>query len=144
MNAPALTLVQLLWALGIASAFVLWPILGKFSQASGAWINALVIIGTAFSGIGLSYPVMKGQPIPSVHALGWLIVAGVINGAAVYFYATKAVEVGVPTGVFIMTVIILMVVMTPVFNYLLNGEILSVRQWAGLGAALLAIFLLAG
>jgi len=82
--------------------------------------------------------------MPTTTAFGWLLLAGLVNGVAVYFYAVKAADPQVPTGPFIMTLIVLMVMLTPLFNYLLNGDVLSVRQWLGLGMALLAIFLLAG
>ena len=138
-----MSFAHILWALGIASAFVIWPVLGKYSQASGAWVNTLVLVGTAIGGISLAFPNLRGHPTPTSTAVAWLLIAGLLNGAAVYFYAVKAVDPQVPTGAFIMTVIMSMVILTPVFNYLLNGDVLSVRQWFGLCAALLAIYLLA-
>jgi drug/metabolite transporter (DMT)-like permease len=133
-----------LWALGIASAFVFWPIIGKYSQASGAWVNTLVIVGSMIGGVYLAYPAMQDQPLPTITAFGWLLLAGVLNGIAVYFYSLKAVDPQVPTGAFIMTVIISMLVLTPLFNYVLNGDILSIKQRFGLGTAIITVFLLAG
>lgn len=144
MNTPTLTLAHILWALGIASTFVSWPILGKYSQASGAWINTIVLVGSAIGGIVLAYPNMKGMPLPTTKALILLLVAGLLNGAAVYFYAVKAVDPLIPSVPFIMTVTVLMVMTTPIFGYFLNGDVLSIRQWLGLFSAIIAIFLLAG
>jgi len=117
-----------LWALGIASAFVFWPIIGKYSQASGAWVNTLVIVGSTIGGVYLAYPAMQDQPLPTITAFGWLLLAGVLNGIVVYFYSLKAVDPQVPTGAFIMTVIISMLVLTPLLNYVLNGDVLSIKQ----------------
>jgi len=123
---------------------VAWPVLGKYSGASGAWITIVILVGSAIGGIGPAFPETRGQVMPTTTAFGWLLLAGLVNGVAVYFYAVKAADPQVPTGPFIMTLIVLMVMLTPLFNYLLNGDVLSVRQWLGLGMALLAIFLLAG
>ncbi|MDD3531043.1 MAG: hypothetical protein PHV99_00385 [Candidatus Pacebacteria bacterium] len=144
MNTPALNLSHILWALGIGTAFVMWPIVGKYSQATGAWVNTIVIIGSAIGGIAFAYTSIRVQPIPTLYACLILLAAGAINGAAVYYYSMKAADPQVPTGQFIMTVIIMMVVVSPLFNYLVSGETLSAKQWVGLGTTILSVFLLAG
>lgn len=144
MNTQALSSTHILWAFGIGAVFVFWPALAKYSQASGAWVNTIVIIGSAIGGVGLAYSSLRGQPVPTSNALLILLVAGILNGAAVYFYAMKVSDPQIPTAIFVMTVTIAMLVVAPMFDYVLNGNTLSIRQGAGLGMAILAIFLLAG
>jgi hypothetical protein len=80
MNASALSLAHVLWALGIGTAFAFWPILGKYSRASGAWVYIVVIVGSAIGGIGLAYSSLKEQPMPAMSAFRILLVAGMVNG----------------------------------------------------------------
>lgn len=143
MNATALSITHVLYAFGIGSAYALWPIIGRYSGAPGIWINTIVIIGSAIGGIALAYPSMKEQPSPSMNAIWILLFAGLVNGAAVYFYSIKAADPHVPMNAFIVTTIIVMVVMTLAFNFLLNGVVPSMKQGLGLGAAILAVALLA-
>lgn len=143
MNTPTLTLEHLLNAFGIASAFVFWPVIAKYSGASGAWVTVMALVGSAIGGAAIAYPTMKGYPIPGAKAISLLLFAGVINGIAAYFYAMKAVDPMVPNVIFIMMVVIMMIVVAPIFGYFLNGDVLSAKQWAGLGTAILAIYLLA-
>ena len=144
MNTPVLSPTHILWAFGIGTAFVIWPIVGKYSQATGAWVNTIVIIGSAIGGIAFAYTSIRVQPVPTLYACLILLAAGAINGVAVYYYSMKAADSQVPTAQFIMTVIIMMVIVSPLFNYLLNGATLSGKQWLGLGTAVLSVFLLAG
>lgn len=143
MNAPVLSLAHILWAFGIGTAFALWPILGKYSRVPGVWVYIVVIVGSAIGGIGLAYSSLKEHPVPTMNAFGMLFIVGMINGMAFFLHSTKVTDLRIPTGPYIIMVIITMVVMTPLFNYFLNGDVLSVRQWFGLGAAILSVILLA-
>jgi len=143
MNVTALSINHVLYAFGIGSAYALWPIIGRYSGAPGTWINTVVLVGSAVSGIALAYPSMKEQSLPGMHAVWILLFAGLVNGAAVYFYSVKAADPHVPMNAFIITTIVMMVVMTLAFNFLLNGVMPSVRQGFGLAFAVLAVILLA-
>lgn len=143
MNASVLSPAHILWAFGIGTVFVFWPVLGKYSQVSGAWVTTIVIVGSTIASIGFSYSSLNG-PMPTLGASGILLIAGMMNGAAFYLHSIRVTDPRIPTGPYIMAVIITMVVMTPLFNYLLNGVMLSVKQWLGLGAAILSVILLAG
>lgn len=143
MNATALSINHVLYAFGIGSAYALWPIIGRYSGAPGIWINTIVIIGSAIGGIALAYPSMKEQSLPGIHAVWILLFAGLVNGAAVYFYSIKAADPHVPMNAFIITTIIVMVVMTLAFNFLLNGIVPSMKQGLGLAFAVTAVILLA-
>ncbi|MFA5996226.1 MAG: hypothetical protein WC790_00675 [Candidatus Paceibacterota bacterium] len=143
MNATALSVSHVLYAFGIGSAYALWPIIGRYSGAPGTWINTVVVIGSAISAIALAYPSMKEQSLPNMNAIWILLFAGLINGAAVYFYSVKAADPHVPMNAFIITTIVIMVVMTLAFNFLLNGVVPSVKQGLGLAFAVLAVILLA-
>ncbi|GEM_PF-4383882 len=95
-------------------------------------------------GVGAAYLDAREQQVPSVTAIALLFFVSFFNGAGVHFQATKVVDPLVPTVSFITAIIILMLVMTPTYNFLLNGEGLTVRQWVGLGLALLTVFVLVG
>ena len=143
MNTATLSITHVLYAFGIGSASALWPIIGRYSGAPGTWINTVVIIGSAISGIALAYPSMREQPLPSMNAIWVLLFAGLVNGAAVYYYSVKAADPHVPMNAFIVTTIVMMIVMTLAFNFLLNGVVPSVKQGLGLTFAVLAVILLA-
>ena len=144
VSVTVMTFANALWAFGIAAAFVFWPTVAKYAQATNAWTTAVVLISTALGGVALSYPTTRIQDLPSAKSFAFLLLAGLLNGMAVYFYTTKAIDPTTPTTVFVMTVTTAILVVAPVFGYVLNGEVLSAKQWLGLGFALLAIFCFAG
>lgn len=140
----SLSLSAIGFAIFIAGAFASWPLIGKYTGTAGLWVNAIVLVASSVSGIALAAPHMAKIPGPSLGAMALVALAGLANGAAVYYYSVMAVNPAIPTGRFIMTVIIMMVLWSAVFAYLFFGETLNVRQWMGVAAALLAIVLLAG
>lgn len=134
----------ILWAVGIAFAFTVWPILGKVSGASGAWVGTLVVAGTLITTLIFGAKDMVQGPLFTLKALVILALAGLVNGAAVYYYSVKAVDPGVPTGIFVATMVVLMALMAPLIDWMVNGNTINAKQIAGLGAAVVAIYLLKG
>lgn len=134
----------IVWAAGIAFAFTVWPIIGKFSGASGAWVGTLVVAGTLVTTLIFGAKDMIHGPMFTMKALVILALAGLVNGAAVYYYSVKAVDPVVPTGIFVTTMVILMAVMSPLVDWAVNGSTINSKQWIGLGTALLAVYLLKG
>ena len=126
----------------IATVYAGWGILAKWSGSSGVWISILVTFGTFAAAMTLSAPQLAKEPLIGTKALLILFLAGAANGAAMYFYSLKAADPMVPTGVFLMTVFVLMVVVTPILDWGLNGSMLSSRQVLGVGMAVVAIYLL--
>ncbi len=135
---------QILWAFAIGCGFVLWPIAGKFLGMNGSWVTTIVVVGTSLSALALASQSAMASGVPSIRSCLLLLIAGVVNGVALYFYSVKAADPLVSTGVFITTVTTVMLVMGPVLGYFLNGETLSSRQVAGLIGAVVSVYLLAG
>ncbi len=135
-------LTTLLWAAGIAATFVAWPVIGKYSGASGAWIGIIVVAGSLVTTAIFGLKELTSGPMFTLKALVLLVMAGLLNGAAVYYYSVKATSTAIPTGVFIVTMSIMMVIFAPILDWLLNGNALSIRQCAGIAAAVVAIYLL--
>lgn len=135
---------QLVWALFCATAFVVWPTIGKFSGATGHWINTIVLVGSTITGVALAYPAMRAQPLPSLKAVVLISIAGLINGAAVYVYSMMTADPKIPTGTFISTVTMMMVVIGFVLAVILTGQEWTIRHIAGMTLALVGIWLIAG
>lgn len=132
----------ILWATFIAAAYAIWPILGKWSGASGQWVTTTVVASSVIPVIALSASSMAKSPINNWKAFVLLTIAGIINGFAVYIYGMKATDEKVPTGIFIMTVATMTFVLSPLFAWGLNGETLSTRQLFGILTAGIAVYLL--
>ncbi|MEK7650000.1 MAG: hypothetical protein AAB367_03545 [Patescibacteria group bacterium] len=124
----------------IALAFVTWPIIGKYSGITGAWVGVLASVGTltlvaVFSGRALATP-------PTLRGATLLLAAGAINGVAVFFYSMKTSDPQISTGVIVVITSMMMVVWAPILDRVLNGSAFSPHQIFGFGAAALAIYLL--
>ena len=128
-------------ALFIGAGFISWPIVGKYSGQTGPWVGSIVMLGTTAAVVLLSLRDLKGS-VPTGKAVLILMIAAVINGIAVYLYAMKAADPEITTAVFVVTVSVSMVISTPVFDWLLNGVIPTLRQIFGFGFAVVAIYLL--
>ncbi len=137
-----MTFALVLWAVFIALMFVGWPILGKYSGASGAWVSTLVVAGSLVTTAAFSFTQLTSGPNFTTKGLILLLLAGAANGFAVYVYSNKAVDPTVPTGAFMVLIFLLMVVFTPVMDYAFNGTTFSGRQWLGMFTAALAVYLL--
>ena len=133
--------MSILTALFIASSFALWPVIGKYSGAGGAWVGTLVLFITWIPIAVLSRAELIGG-FPSLRAMLILAVAGVINGVGCYVFAQKTSSIEINTAVFMVLVSIFMVVMAPVFSWVFNGEVLEQRHYAGFACAVLAVYLL--
>lgn len=133
----------LLSAVVVALAFAAWPLLGKESKASGAWMSVIVMAGSALSVAILSASQLTGG-LPAGRAWWYLAGAALANGTAVYVYASRAADPTVPTASFLVMVSVLQVAAIPLISWLLPGGVApTMRQAAGfvLGAA--AVYLLA-
>jgi uncharacterized membrane protein len=128
-----------LTAMGMAG----WPILGKYSQASGAWIGAVVMAVTGMVAIiiALLQGGLQGASLPAPGKLLLLILAGLVNGVATYRYATRARMEG-QTGKYLVLIAILIVIEAPFFDMMLNRSTLTVRQWTGVGCGMACVYLL--
>jgi len=129
-------------ALFIAFGFVGWPIVGSYSRVCGGWVGTVVLTSTAITVAMFSFRQLNSIPVPNTKAMILLLVAGIINGLAVYLYSSKITDTNVPAAVFVVMVSILMVVVAPLLNWLLNDAVPNFQQTLGFGFAIVAIYFL--
>jgi len=135
---------EVLEAALIAMGMAGWPILGKYSQASAAWIGAVVMAVTGMVAIMIATAQggLQGASLPAPGKLLLLISAGAVNGLATYRYASRARMEG-QTGKYLVLVAILIVIEAPFFDMILNRSTLTVRQWTGVACGIACVYLLA-
>lgn len=129
-------------AVFIAFGFVSWPIIGSYSRVCGGWVGTVVIISTAITVAMFSLRQLSNISVPNSKAMILLIIAGIINGLAVYIYSSKVADVTVPTAEFVVIVSIFMVVIAPLLNWLLNSAVPNFYQTLGFAFAIAAIYFL--
>ena len=125
-----------------AAGFVAWPIIGNYSKASGAWVGIVVFIGTAIVVTSLSVNQLNHDSSPTARAMALLVAAGIINGMATYFFASKITDPAISVSVFMVTVSVGMVIFAPIFNFATNDVVPTLRQSVGFSFAAVAIYLL--
>ncbi len=134
------TVLSFALALFIATGFVSWTIIASYSKVAGGWVGVIVAAATSVM-LGLcSTREIMNTPPPSGKALQILVVAGLVNGLAVYLYAQRIANPNVTT--FVVTVSVLMVVCTPAIDWLINGNGLTGRQMIGFTLAAASIYLI--
>lgn len=142
MNFTAL-MNMVLWPVFIAVSFVAWPIAGRYMGLPGSWNMNLVMMGSLLTLIPLSLRSMVTGPSPAWIGVVVMVVVGAINGLALHVYAGKtAAGTDINVTTFICTVTVLMVVITPFNDWLLNGQTFSLRQIAGIILAPVVIYLI--
>jgi len=126
----------------IASAYCGWPIIGRFSRITGGLVGVLACVGTLFTVSALSFREFPDLVAITPKAISLMLIAGVVNGVAVYFYSLKVADETIPTAAFVATVCIFMVMAAPIQHWILNGVAPSWRQGIGYGLAALAVYFL--
>ncbi|KXK08597.1 MAG: hypothetical protein UZ21_OP11001000587 [Microgenomates bacterium OLB22] len=124
----------------IATAFVGWPIVGKYAQANGA--TTVAVVSTVASIMILLFARTRLDFDLGVKGIGLLVLAGVLNGIAVYTYGYICGKPETPTGAFIVLVSLCMVVSAPLLDWAFNGTVPTLQKFAGFGMAASAIYLL--
>ncbi len=132
----------LLSAAFVAIAFAAWPLIGRESRASGAWLGVVVMAGSAMMVAALSASQLS-MTMPTGRAWWLLGAAAVANGAAVYVYASNTANPAVPTAAFLVTVSVLQVTAVAVLAWAMpGGQVPTARQAAGFVCAAAAVYLL--
>jgi hypothetical protein len=137
-----MSLNNVIMAAFIAVSFVGWPIIGKFAQATGAWTGFIVMSATA-----VAIALISGRELnalPAGKAAAFLILAGILNGIGVYFFAKKTSDPVITTSAFVVLVSVWMVACAPILDWILNDAGLTLRHMAGFVLAAGAIYLLSG
>lgn len=136
-----MNLTSLLTAVMIAVGFVGWPVIGKYSKASGAWVGTFAMVVTTIVVAIISHRQLF-LSTPSPKAFLVLTLAAVVNGVAVCLYSAKTTDPSIQSGAFVVVVATLMVIFAPILDWILNGSIPSLRQVGGFALAALAIYLI--
>jgi drug/metabolite transporter (DMT)-like permease len=130
------------YAFFIAMGFVSWAIIGKYVGAGGIWVATIVSTSTLASVFILSASELLSGQVPTLRAISILTTAGLVNGICLYVYTQKTSDISIQTGSFVVIVSMTMVVLAPIISLVLNGEVLTPRQFMGIGCALIAIYLI--
>lgn len=137
-----MTARTLLSAVIVAFAFAAWPLIGRASRVSGAWMATAVMAGSALTVALLSSSQLSQWP--STRALWILGAAAVVNGIAVFVYASSAADPLVQAGNFIVIVSVLQVAAVALIVWMLpGGHAPTLREAAGFAFAAAAVYLLA-
>lgn len=142
MNTALFNPIGIASILFIALAYNAWGFLGKYLGVSGAWLSFVVFAGTFLGATLPGMLALSRSPMPSIRSLVFMLVAGGANGAAVYLAANKMVDPSVPSAVFFMTLLIITIAIAPFMSWVMHGDVLNAKQWAGVALAIFAIYLL--
>ncbi len=130
-------------AVVVALAFAAWPLLGRESRVSGAWMAFAVMGGSAVL-IAMLSASQLSTAVPSGRAWWLLAAAAIVNGVAVYVYAWRAADPAVPTAPFLVMVSVVQVTAIPLIAWAMPGGLApTLRQAAGFVCAAAAVYLLA-
>lgn len=133
----------ILSAVFVALAFATWPLLGRESRVTGAWM-AFVVMGGSSVLIAMLSASQLGTAVPAGRAWWLLAAAAIVNGVAVYVYAARTADPTVPTAPFLVMVSVLQVTAIPLIAWAMPGGFApTLRQAAGFVCAAAAVYLLA-
>jgi hypothetical protein len=130
------------WAFLLATMFAQWPILSKASGLHGHWVAVIVLIGSCIGGIGPIAHQLQHLPTPTPKQAAIVLLAGLINGAAMYFYPVKVADPTIPTAAFITTAIAAMVIMTIVFTALADWQLPEMKTLVGAAIICVGLYVL--
>ncbi len=129
-------------AIFIAAAFVAWPNLAKLLGIKPGLVPFMVfVVALVILAIMAPKDIAELRTI-STKAMIVVFAFAVANGLAICFYANKAADENIQTGIFLVTIFILQIVFAPIADWLINGSVPTLRQAAGLGLAAPAMWLL--
>lgn len=132
----------LISAFFIACVFVGWPIIGKYSNLTGEYVGTLACLGTLGAVAAMSAKQLFETASLTIKAVTIMMLAGIVNGVGVYYYARNSADKLIPTADFVATVCIFMVVLAPLEHWYFNGVVPSWRQFTGYGFAAIAVYFL--
>ena len=128
----------------IAFGMVIWPLLAKISGTPAAWVTILVLIGTLIGNQAIGWNDMVKSPLFHSWHFGIMMVVGIVNGIAVYYYGAKSVDPTIPSWIFVASINIMMVVFATLLGSVIAWSFPSFRQVAGIILAGIGIYLIAG
>ena len=130
-------------AMFIAAAYVGWPNLAKPLGIKPGLVPFMVIVVALVVVVVMAPKDIATLTTISVKALMVVLAFSIANGMAIYFYADKAADKNIQTGMFLVTVFILQMAFAPIADWFITGVKPSNLQYAGLGLAVPVMWLLA-
>ena len=130
-------------AMFIAAAFVAWPNLAKTLGIKPGLVPFMVFVVTLVVVVIMSPKDIAELRTISAKAFVVVLAFSIANGMAIYFFADKAADKNIQTGMFLVTVFALQMAFAPIADWLINGVKPSMQQFAGLGLAVPVMWLLA-
>lgn len=137
----AMSFLNVVVAVFIASGFAGWGIIGKYSQVNGGWIGTMAMAITTIT-VALTSLSQLQQEIPNRRAMLLLIIAGILNGVAVCVYTSKITNPAIPASLFMALVFMFMIAVVPCLEWALNGTMPSSNHIIGYALAVGAIYFL--
>ena len=130
-------------AMFIAAAFVGWPNLAKPLGIKPGLMPFMVIVFALVVVVIMAPKDIASITTISMKAFMVVLAFSIANGMAIYFYADKAADKNIQTGMFLVTVFVLQMSFAPIADWLITGVKPSNLQYAGLGLAAPVMWLLA-
>lgn len=127
----------------IAFGMVSWPLLAKVSNTPAAWVTTLVLIGTLIGNLAVGWQDMTKSSLFTLESFSIMMVAGIVNGIAVYYYGAKSADPNIPSWIFVASINILMVVFAATIGSVISWSLPSLRQVTGIFIAGIGIYLIA-
>lgn len=142
MSNSLLTLENALTTVFIALSYSAWGFFGKYLNVGGGWLASVVCLATLFAVTLLSVGDIANSHVPSLRSLGLLFVAGFANGVACILASRMMVRPDIPSAIFMVTITVLMVIISPLMGWVMHGENFVPRQWVGIAVIIVGILLL--
>ena len=130
-------------AILIAFAFSFWPVLASYTKASTPWVSTIISLGSGITVSFFAYKQFANNEIPTWTSILILCIGACANGTAMYFYSDKVADKTVNTGDFVTLVVVSMVMITPLFNLLVNGSVPSGKKMIGYACAAVGVYMIA-
>ena len=130
-------------AVFIATAYVGWPNLAKPLGLKPGLVPFVVIVIALVVVVVMAPKDVASITTISVKAFMVVFAFSIANGMAIYFYADKAADKNIQTGMFLVTVFVLQMTFAPIADWLITGVKPSIQQFVGLGLAAPAMWFLA-
>ncbi len=137
-----MSISTILLSVFIAFAFVGWGIIGKYSQANGGWVGTIAMGVSAVAVLICSVSTKQLQGGVTARAVVLLLIAGALNGFAMWLFANKVTHPATSAAAFIVLVSVLMAAAAPILDWFINNTTPDTNQTVGYALAITAIYFL--
>ncbi len=129
----------------VAFAYSQWAIVGRYTGAPGIWVGIVVMVTATTIMAGISWHEVVSAPLPPWPMIGLLVFAGVLNGIAIVVQTGILADrtLTVSSGVVLTALSAIMLTITPLLSYLINGDGISLLQAGGIALILAGVIVMA-